>query len=730
MSSTPTSQPIGTLVAVVLKARNLPNKRHIGKQSPYCALNFNGEKQRTKAIKKGGQHPEWDEEVRFSIYAADVNDDFEIVPHPNGSAPPPPPKEDTKGPRKVKGGTQMKLHCFADDPREPEVIGETVVDISEVLTTGETDEWFPLMYKEKYAGEVYLELTYFSSEHPPEKKKAPNPVSAIPQYGGSGSFVPFDDEEGAPQNGTYTALHPAPSRGHFQQPSDPSSSSSRPSSSVAQLGLLYAPAYETRPRGYSMENLTNEFGEMGVLGNLRDNLPVPAGEQHPHGWPQSQSLSSIAPAPQGSSFDTAYYHHTGQSQDPVPSSFRGRSVSPMPAHEREPPQVSNPLTRRSTRYSLPAASSGFMPLSSRASEPSGFLPQHTGFSARVPSGFTPPTAMPLPSSTPAPHAYSAIQHSSSLSTLPQPPGGMAYPSQGSLPHPPGAIPQSYSFQGLPPAHSSSLSSLPQSHSYQYYPPYTSVHSSTLPQPPAPPGTLPPPASQYLPNPTPSPPRDHSPLHNTAQPPNGGSRPLPPQPPNPGHFLHSYSAPPAPSTATEYLPRSGSYEQYHTGYDSPSRRPPSAFASVPPPPPLPDYAGEEPNHHPSFEIPHPPRHAHSVDDAGHLSSFTTHPSPLPDPRQSGRRQSSLPQPPVGPGQYHRVSNAYQSIPPPPPVDYQQQSGYPLPQPPSSTQHSNVKQHQFGGHYEAQPQYETSYDQGYPPWPNHMNNAPPHGQAAWG
>lgn len=23
-----------------------------------------------------------------------------------------------------------------------------------------------------------------------------------------------------------------------------------------------------------MENLTNEFGEMGVLGNLRDNLPV------------------------------------------------------------------------------------------------------------------------------------------------------------------------------------------------------------------------------------------------------------------------------------------------------------------------------------------------------------------------------------------------------------------------------------------------------------------------
>ena len=33
----------------------------------------------------------------------------------------------------------MKLACYADDPREPELIGETEVDLTEVLTKGETD---------------------------------------------------------------------------------------------------------------------------------------------------------------------------------------------------------------------------------------------------------------------------------------------------------------------------------------------------------------------------------------------------------------------------------------------------------------------------------------------------------------------------------------------------------------------------------------------------------------
>jgi len=94
---------------------------------------LDGEQRRTKAIKRGGQHPEWDEEFRFTIYE-DVDD---IV---NGAGtPPPPPPKNCRSVRKIKGGTSMAIACFADDPRGPDLIGETLVDLTEVLTKGETD---------------------------------------------------------------------------------------------------------------------------------------------------------------------------------------------------------------------------------------------------------------------------------------------------------------------------------------------------------------------------------------------------------------------------------------------------------------------------------------------------------------------------------------------------------------------------------------------------------------
>lgn len=159
--------------------KNLPNKRHIGKQDPYCSLSFHNEKRRTKAIKRGGQHPEWDDEVRFSLL--EDNEDEREKPANGEGTPPPPPPKNGRGARKIKGGTSMKIQCFADDPREPELIGEAMVDLTEVLTKGETDgtysdislsplfstrfwtEWFTLMNKDKYCGEVYLELTFWSN---------------------------------------------------------------------------------------------------------------------------------------------------------------------------------------------------------------------------------------------------------------------------------------------------------------------------------------------------------------------------------------------------------------------------------------------------------------------------------------------------------------------------------------------------------------------------------------
>ena len=39
----------------------------------------------------------------------------------------------------------MIVACYADDPKEPELIGETVVDLTEVLTKGETDGQFNIL---------------------------------------------------------------------------------------------------------------------------------------------------------------------------------------------------------------------------------------------------------------------------------------------------------------------------------------------------------------------------------------------------------------------------------------------------------------------------------------------------------------------------------------------------------------------------------------------------------
>lgn len=114
---------------------HLPNKRHIGKQDPYCLVSVNGEKKRTKAVKRGGQHPEWDEELRFTL----LEDEDDLLARTSNGTPPPLPPKDGKGLKKVQGGNIMKVACYADDPREPDLIGDTDVDLTEVLTKGETD---------------------------------------------------------------------------------------------------------------------------------------------------------------------------------------------------------------------------------------------------------------------------------------------------------------------------------------------------------------------------------------------------------------------------------------------------------------------------------------------------------------------------------------------------------------------------------------------------------------
>lgn len=50
---------IGTLVLIVDRAKNLPNRKTIGKQNPYCAARLGKEAKKTITDQRGGQTPKW-----------------------------------------------------------------------------------------------------------------------------------------------------------------------------------------------------------------------------------------------------------------------------------------------------------------------------------------------------------------------------------------------------------------------------------------------------------------------------------------------------------------------------------------------------------------------------------------------------------------------------------------------------------------------------------------------
>lgn len=104
------SKELGTLVVVVLKARNLLDKHSFYKQDVYAQITLQGVTKKTKVEVKGGQHPVWDEELRF-------------------------PVNEKTG----KDGMTMEVSCWSKEPRSDDMVGKGELDITETLRTGEFD---------------------------------------------------------------------------------------------------------------------------------------------------------------------------------------------------------------------------------------------------------------------------------------------------------------------------------------------------------------------------------------------------------------------------------------------------------------------------------------------------------------------------------------------------------------------------------------------------------------
>lgn len=155
----------GTLVIIVDKARNLPNRKKIGKQDAYAIVRLGHEVQRTPTDKRAGQVPSWNHEIRFKVPDASEN--------------------------------MLKISIFNEDSKIPDLIGDCTIDLTDLYKRHEYDNWFDLKYKDKPAGEIYAELTFYY-EGPPkphpkivmtqpthELLQHPRGLPAVPQSGRS-----------------------------------------------------------------------------------------------------------------------------------------------------------------------------------------------------------------------------------------------------------------------------------------------------------------------------------------------------------------------------------------------------------------------------------------------------------------------------------------------------------------------------------------------------------------
>ncbi|GAA6024381.1 hypothetical protein JCM10207_003305 [Rhodosporidiobolus poonsookiae] len=152
MSTAPARAPgdeLGLLVVVVDQARHLPDPHRFSKQDPFVSLVLSNEPEkehRTKVDKGGGQVPRWDEEKRMYLF---------------------PPPEGEKN--------YLDVRVMREERKDDvELIGEAKVQLVEgwrkVEEDGELryefDEWITLKESGKFAGEIYLEGTFYPRAQP------------------------------------------------------------------------------------------------------------------------------------------------------------------------------------------------------------------------------------------------------------------------------------------------------------------------------------------------------------------------------------------------------------------------------------------------------------------------------------------------------------------------------------------------------------------------------------
>lgn len=141
----------GTLIIMVCRAKHLPNRRKLDKQSPYVLLRIGTEAKRTTAAFRAGQTPEWTQEIRFLL---------------------------SRDRRPL-----LKLDVLDETKNDPTPVGDIEIDCAAVFqdpahyNDGKyiLDGWHDLKFNGRSAGKIYLEMTFYPSA-PILPPKVPSPA--------------------------------------------------------------------------------------------------------------------------------------------------------------------------------------------------------------------------------------------------------------------------------------------------------------------------------------------------------------------------------------------------------------------------------------------------------------------------------------------------------------------------------------------------------------------------
>ncbi|KAF8972126.1 hypothetical protein BDZ97DRAFT_1783276 [Flammula alnicola] len=300
---------LGTLIVVLLKARNLNDKHSFYKSDVFAQATLNGAQKRTHVDAKGGQHPEWDGEVRFPILKSTA------AKH-----------------------RKMEVACYSQEPRSEDLMGKGIVDITETLRTGEFDDWVQLEVDGVARGELYLEMTYYANAPAPIAPAPSNKLLSVVQNQSNGltrrpsKLSPSDrlsrphqqQQVGRPQNQDFAQGHPPPQG--YQQPrpqaTAPSKYSASPSHSSRLSEQYTSPRHgsTTMPGSYP-DGSSNGSPPKGKYSALP---AIPVNELPYAGDP----ALSLKPGPQAPG-----YGHQQQQPAPLPSILRpgpGGSPTPIP----------------------------------------------------------------------------------------------------------------------------------------------------------------------------------------------------------------------------------------------------------------------------------------------------------------------------------------------------------------------------------------------------------------